>query len=165
MLDDCDPASFNAALGAGTCVGSGKTTFPQFIQELTQTHTARKWRFLPPFTEVRKNAVLVAANLGGETHTFTHVQHFGGGIVPILNQLSNNPTVVPECTTLETEDFVAPGQTYRLPTRGVHSRSMKIQCRIHPGMRSVVEVDGRGRRSRSTADRLPADGAKRSAAR
>ena len=29
-----------------------------------------------------------------------------------LNNLSHNPVVAPECTTLEEDDFVAPGGTY-----------------------------------------------------
>ena len=45
-------------------------------------------------------------------HTFTQVAAFGGGIVPQLNNLSHNPVVAPECTTLEEDDFVAPGGTY-----------------------------------------------------
>jgi hypothetical protein len=31
MLDDCDPATFNAAIGPGTCVKDGGTTFSEFI--------------------------------------------------------------------------------------------------------------------------------------
>ena len=27
LLDDCDPATFNAVLGDGACIGNGNTTF------------------------------------------------------------------------------------------------------------------------------------------
>jgi hypothetical protein len=34
VLDDCDPATFNAAIGPGTCVKDGGTTFSEFIAQL-----------------------------------------------------------------------------------------------------------------------------------
>src|SRR5512132_1475301 len=34
VLDDCDPATFNAALGPGTCIKDGTTTFSEFIAQL-----------------------------------------------------------------------------------------------------------------------------------
>ena len=54
-------------------------------------------------------------NRGGEKHTFTEVAEFGGGIVPLLNDLAHVPDVAPECRpdVLEADDFVAPGGTYR----------------------------------------------------
>jgi hypothetical protein len=33
----------------------------------------------------------------GETHTFTEVAQFGGGLVGLLNDLSGNPVPAPEC--------------------------------------------------------------------
>ena len=33
-LDDCDPATFNAVLGAGACVKNGTTTFSEFVAQL-----------------------------------------------------------------------------------------------------------------------------------
>src|SRR4051812_44020615 len=45
--DSCDPASFNAQLGDGTCVKPGRTTFGEFIAELDATGVARDWRFTP----------------------------------------------------------------------------------------------------------------------
>jgi len=51
----------------------------------------------------------MAVNRGGEEHTFTEVEEFGGGIVPVLNALSGNPEVAPECLALEAADFIQPG--------------------------------------------------------
>jgi hypothetical protein len=34
IKDDCDPATFNAAVGPGTCSGNGKTTFQDFVAQL-----------------------------------------------------------------------------------------------------------------------------------
>ena len=39
LRDDCEPTSFNAALGAGACVGNGSTTLSQFQAELKANHT------------------------------------------------------------------------------------------------------------------------------
>jgi hypothetical protein len=61
---------------------------------------------------VKVGQTLLAANRGGEVHTFTEVEKFGGGIVPDLNALSGNPTPAPECLTLAPDDFVPPGGTY-----------------------------------------------------
>jgi hypothetical protein len=84
---------------------------------------------------VRVGQDFVATNKGGEVHTFTEVAEFGGGLVPLLNQLSHVPEVAPECTlaALDPDDFVPPGGTYR--ERVSHSGNLKFQCCIHPWMR------------------------------
>ena len=139
MLDDCDPASFDAALhDPNACVGRGKTTFDRFIAELTRSQVAQKWRFDPQHVEVEKGNDVFAINKGGEVHTFTRVASFGGGIVPLLNTLSGNPTPAPECTTLEPDDFVAPGGTY---TAELNTDKLQhFQCCIHPWMRADVRL-------------------------
>src|SRR5690242_1018740 len=92
MMDACDPDTFNAAIGPGTCVRPGGTPFDQFIAQLERNQRAGAWDFMPgETTTVKVGQTLVAINRGGETHTFTEVKAFGGGIVPILNQLSGNP--------------------------------------------------------------------------
>jgi len=139
MFDDCDPASFNAALhDPNACVGKGKTTFDRFIAELTRSQVAQKWRFDPHHVELEHGNDLFAINKGGETHTFTRVANFGGGIVQILNTLSGNPTPAPECTTLEPDDFVAPGATYTAELST--DKLQHFQCCIHPWMRADVRL-------------------------
>jgi len=139
MFDDCDPASFDAALhDPNACIGKGKTTFDRFIAELTRSQVAQKWRFDPQHVEVEKGNDVFAINKGGEVHTFTRVANFGGGIVPILNTLSGNPTPAPECTTLEPDDFVAPGAMY---TAELNTDKLQhFQCCIHPWMRADVRL-------------------------
>ena len=44
MRDDCDPATFNAAVGPGTCVGDGDTTFAEFLDEVFSEESADKWK-------------------------------------------------------------------------------------------------------------------------
>jgi len=139
MFDDCDPASFDPALhDPNACIGKGKTTFDRFIAELTRSQVAQKWRFDPQHVEVEKGNDVFAINKGGEVHTFTRVANFGGGIVPILNTLSGNPTPAPECTTLEPDDFVAPGAMY---TAELNTDKLQhFQCCIHPWMRADVRL-------------------------
>ena len=81
----------------------------------------------------------MAINRGGEVHTFTEVEEFGGGIVPPLNDLSHNPVVAPECASLDPDDFVAPGATYREEALE-HAGTARFQCCIHPWMRLEVKV-------------------------
>src|SRR5262245_5660673 len=88
LFDACDPETFNAELGAGTCMRNGGVRFENFIEQLTRHHSVGAWHFAPPQARLDVGDVLVAENHGGETHTFTEVEEFGGGIVPLLNQLS-----------------------------------------------------------------------------
>ena len=139
MLDDCDPASFDAALqDPNACVGKGKTTFDRFIAELTRSQVAQQWRFQPNHVELDRGATLTAVNKGGEVHTFTRVAKFGGGVVPLLNTLSGNPDVAPECTKLEADDMVAPGAMYTAELS--MDKLQHFQCCIHPWMRADVRL-------------------------
>ena len=138
IRDDCDPATFNAfgnANGLGDiCQGDGQTTFGDFIAELQATHVAEKWRFNPDrMSEPRR---IVAHNRGGETHTFTKVENFGGGVNTTLNALSNNPIQAPECLSAKfAATQVAPGDNL---DPGPVSGGDKFQCCIHPWMRTTV---------------------------
>jgi hypothetical protein len=138
MLDACDPDSFNAVLGPGSCVRSGGVKFDQFIAQLTRLAMSPPWRFAPQSTVVRVGQTFVAENRGGEVHTFTEVDEFGGGIVPVLNQLAHTPTIAPACAALEGDDFVSPGGSYR--EEAGHSGTLKFQCCIHPWMRMEATV-------------------------
>jgi plastocyanin/predicted small lipoprotein YifL len=141
ILDACDPESFNAAVGAGTCTRSGGMSFSQFIDHLTKFGTVDAWRFAPLTIEARVGQRLLAINRGGEVHTFTEVEHFGGGIVPVLNQLTGNLEVAPECRTLAPEDFITPGGTDSDDTVEAPGTE-KYQCCIHPWMRTTVNARG-----------------------
>ena len=142
MVDMCDSASFNAALGAGTCKINGSVTFSQFNAELSAQHTVASWRFDPTSFTARVGQSIVVTNSGGEVHTFTEVENFGGGIVPALNTASGNPTEAPECAQLTQEDFIAAGAT---STEGPETSTgtEKYQCCIHPWMRATVTVTSR----------------------
>jgi hypothetical protein len=138
MSDACDPETFNAVLGPNSCVRNGGVTFDNFIAQLTRVERVPSWFFAPPNATARVGDEFVVWNKGGETHTFTEVDDFGGGIVPSLNALMHLSTVAPECTTLAPEDFVRAGGTYRedISEAGLE----KYQCCIHPWMRLEARI-------------------------
>jgi hypothetical protein len=155
MQDQCNPATFNAAVGPGTCAGDGTVTFDHFIAELTATQTAGAWHFAPADATLEAGTALKLENLGGETHTFTKVANFGGGFVAPLNALSGNPVPAPECATVAfghlipkpespANIFVETGLTENGPTAGdsilPRGTTTKFQCCIHPWMRTELRT-------------------------
>jgi hypothetical protein len=137
MLDVCDPDSFNAVIGPGTCVSrNGGLTFEAFIAMLQKHARVPSWRFSPDTIHVPRELTLSVVNRGGEAHTFTEVEDFGGGIVPELNALAGTPVPAPECLALTGSDFIAAGgQTSHTFEPG---EADKYQCCIHPWMRAVT---------------------------
>lgn len=141
LNDQCDPTTFNAAIGPGTCTGQNAgVSFDVFLKQVGTTGQAGPWHFAPGVVDLRDGEALQARNTGGEFHTFTEVDHFGGGFVGFLNQLSGNPVAAPECNPATNPDiqFVAPGErtTPDFEEPGVHH----YQCCIHPWMRTDVVV-------------------------
>jgi len=138
LFDACDPETFNAALGPGTCMRNGGVRFENFLELLGLHHSVGAWHMTPPQAHMGVGDLLLAVNHGGETHTFTEVEDFGGGINSTLNQLSGLTTVAPECTQLQPGDFIPAGgsssETEEDP--GVE----KYQCCIHPWMRTEVRI-------------------------
>ena len=168
MRDACDPDSFNAALGPGHCVNGhhGRTLFSDFIGELQSDKDAGAWRFNPMLNATAGTFKLVKLDLtagdqtilenkGGETHTFTRVDQFGGGFKAKLNGLTGNPVPAPECAQVlpdgslaqqpesPTNQFVEAGNTEAGPTAGSSALPLGVsrwECCIHPWMRMVVVV-------------------------
>src|SRR5260221_12193379 len=153
MQGPCDPASFNAAVGPGTCIGKGETTFAHFIAELTSAQKAGSWHFDPSAGTLAPGTVLSLENRGGEVHTFTKVKEFGGGFVAPLNALSCNPVPAPECATATigglipkpespSNIFVEAETTEVGPTAGgpilPSGTKTKFMCCIHPWMRTEL---------------------------
>jgi len=145
LRDDCDPASFSAVLGPGGCVGSGATTFGEFIAELQQDKVASDWVFDPDQVTIHAGDSLAVRNTGGETHTFTKVTSFGGGLVPALNVLSGNLTpAVPAPGVNVFATFVPAGGAATISSAlgGVLTPGQNLfECFIHPWMRAVVTVE------------------------
>ena len=136
MMDACDPVTFNAVLGEGACTRNGGLTFEEFIAELGENQKVGSWHFTPGLLNVRVGDVLVARNHGGEVHTFTEVEEFGGGVVPDLNALSGNPVPAPEC--LGAISNVLPGETQSEEVE--EAGDEHYQCCIHPWMRTTVRA-------------------------
>lgn len=138
MMDGCDRESFDAAVGAGTCARNGGVTFDHFLKLLGKHQSTGAWHFSPGTLNARVGQTLHATNKGGEVHTFTEVEEFGGGIIPALNALSGNHVPAPECLALAAGDFVPPGASY---TEEVEEPGTELyECCIHPWMRLTVHA-------------------------
>lgn len=170
MRDACDPDSFNAVVGPGTCIGGphGTTPFPDFIAELQEDHIAGAWRFNPLLDasgthfklvrlELHRGDHTTIENKGGETHTFTRVKQFGGGFIDVLNGLSGNPDPAPECAQVlpdgslvpqpesDSNQVVEAGKVEPGPTAGTSALPKGVsrwECCVHPWMRMLVTVKG-----------------------
>lgn len=135
LFDACDPETFNAVIGPGTCTRSGGVRFENFVAELTRHHSIGAWHFAPSEVTMRVGQQLVANNRGGEAHTFTEVEEFGGGNVAFLNNLVGLNTVAPECAAAV---VIPPGGS---SSETEHESGVeKYQCCIHPWMRAEVRV-------------------------
>lgn len=159
LLDDCDPATFNAVLGDGACIGNGNTTFAEFIEELEETQDAHEWRNQPSSMKLTVGRSTIIENRGGEVHTFTPVANFGGGFVNELNGISGNPVPAPECLNFGAIIFIPAGATEEGPTAGSSELpvgSNKFQCCIHPWMRTVIDVLGTGNASKASGSKISA---------
>jgi len=153
MQGPCDPASFNAAVGAGTCIGNGTITFAHFISELTNAQKVGAWHFDPNAGSLEPGTVLSLENRGGETHTFTKVKEFGGGFVAPLNALSGTPVPAPACATVTMGGLIPKPESHsnifveaETPEVGPIAGSAilpsgtttKFQCCIHPWMKTEL---------------------------
>ena len=140
MMDACDSASF--AIGTGDpagCTRKHGVPFDQFIAELQRTGMAGAWHNAPPEMTVRVGETLVAVNRGGEVHTFTKVARFGGGFVPILNQLSGKSRAcagVPQSAALRAH---SPGR------RGSRRHDQRAGHHVVRVLHPSVDADGSAR--------------------
>jgi hypothetical protein len=154
IKDQCNPATFNAAIGPGTCVGNGIVTFQQFVNELMTNQRAPQWQFAPSQRLLRLGpsgtAPVTATNNGGELHSFTEVEKFGGGVIPLLNKLSNSGETVPQCSAAfaalnagkPNSSFVFPGQSFTdIEDSSNLPQPVLYQCCIHPWMHEVITVE------------------------
>jgi hypothetical protein len=155
LWDYCDPASFNAAFGDGTCdrdTASGAITVNGFLGELTSDQSVGAWRFSPGEIKSKHSKITLALqNVGGETHTFTRVKKFGGGFVDALNQASGTPIPAPECAKFMNGVLTPQAPSANnlfIPAGGIATASslrkddkIRYQCCIHPWMRLVIRAD------------------------
>lgn len=137
VMDDCDPGTFNAAIGPGTCVGDGDVTFERVVESLPEGGHGH-WKFAPDDTRIDHGGVLELVNTGGEIHTFTEVEEFGPGCIPFINAAMGltGPPVM-NCAAAMA-DPLFPGE--REDLRGLGVGKHKFECALHPWMTTVVTV-------------------------
>ena len=142
-LDECDPATFNAAIGPDFCknVALGfSTTFNDLFAKAAAGTPDPGWDFEPDVLHVKRGTPLLVVDQGGEPHTFTEVEKFGGGFIEPLN--AGEPTV-PECAGGFKNVAVAKTrilQGSQLQVTGLSKGEHHFECCIHPWMRVTVEV-------------------------
>jgi plastocyanin len=142
-LDECDPATFNAALGADFCknvtLGSF-TTLSDLLAKAAAGTPDPGWDFEPDTVAIKEGTILNVADEGGEPHTFTEVAKFGGGFIEPLN---NGEAIAPECSGGFANVKVAKTrilQGSNVSVTGLSKGKHNFQCCIHPWMRMTVEV-------------------------
>jgi hypothetical protein len=133
------PSTQLSVLAPASLANHGTETVSIFVGEVAADRIAGAWRY-------GSTAYTTALdNHGGETHTFTTVAKFGGGFVPVLNQLSGNPVPAPECLQPPSASniFVEAGTIEIGPSAGsaiLPVGKTKVQCCVHPWMRTVINV-------------------------
>jgi hypothetical protein len=91
LEDDCDPITFNAAGQAlfeqNLCEEGfdGSVTYGDFLDAMVLVGGHSAWRFNPNHATISQGESIKAINTGGEGHSFTEVEDFGGGIIPQIN--------------------------------------------------------------------------------
>jgi len=150
MVDNCDPATFNAAI-PGACAMTPHrhdTPFQEFVALLYSPLAANiighpAWQFSPGYVSALGGQTVRVTNAGAEGHTFTEVAAFGGGFIPFLNGVGGPAGTVPlvaapACLSPDAT-VVGPGNTVQI--KGLSPGIHKFQCCIHPWMRAVVDVE------------------------
>ena len=110
----------------------------QFASQLSRLGRVPAWQFAPTDLFLQEGDEYMATNFGGEVHTFTEVEEFGGGIVPAFNNILGL-TIAPECESLLQSDFIPPGQSTPAD-EPEEAGDEHYQCCIHPWMRMTVHV-------------------------
>jgi len=140
--DDCDPATFGSLCNPNF---PGQTTLASFQAQLAATKKVADWEYSST-GHLSGGKSLNVVSRGGETHTFTTVAQYGGGIVPALNTASGNPVPAPECLAApNARNVFIPSGTTQVVTSGpgktLPPGHYLVQCCIHPWMRTVVDVN------------------------
>jgi hypothetical protein len=98
-LDECDPVTFNKALGPGFCQNvtlGASTKLSDLFSKAAAGTPDPGWDFEPDIVKIREGTPLSVVDQGGEPHTFTEVAKFGGGFIEGLNAPGED--TVPECS-------------------------------------------------------------------
>jgi len=144
-LDECDPTTFNTALGPDFCKNvtlGAFTTLGDLIAAAQAGTPDKGWDFEPDQVTIHKGDIVSVVDQGGEPHTFTEVKAFGNGFVPPLN-VGGATTAIPECAGGFSTVAVAKTrilQGSHLDITGLSKGKHLFQCCIHPWMHMEVDV-------------------------
>jgi plastocyanin len=146
-LDECDPTTFNAVLGPDFCKNVALAFVTQFATKFADLFAKAAagapdpgWDFEPDKVTIKRGTPLIVVNQGGEPHTFTEVEKFGGGFIAGLNA---GQAIVPECAAGFKSVAVARTrilQGSQLLVTGLSKGEHRFECCIHPWMHVTVEV-------------------------
>jgi len=145
-LDECDPVTFNAALGPDFCKNIAlaalgyATTLSDLFQKAANGTPDPGWDFEPDTVKIKEGGTVSVVDQGGEPHTFTEVAKFGGGFVAGLN---GGQATVSECAGGFKDVAVARTrilQGSQLQVTGLSKGEHRFECCIHPWMRVTVDV-------------------------
>src|SRR5271169_3458251 len=143
-LDECDPTTFNAALGPDFCRNVTLGAFTRLNDLFAKAAAGTPdpgWDFEPDVLHIKQGTPLSVVDQGGEPHTFTEVAQFGGGFIPGLNAPGED--TVPECSGGFSNLAVAKTrilQGSEVKVTGLSKGTHHFQCCIHPWMRVTVDV-------------------------
>lgn len=142
-LDECDPTTFNAALGFDFCKNVTLGAFTKLNDLFAKAAAGTPdpgWDFEPDVLHIKQGTPLSVVDEGGEPHTFTEVAQFGGGFIPGLNA---GEATAPECAggfsnLAVAKTRILQGSEVKVTSlsKGIH----RFQCCIHPWMRVTVDV-------------------------
>jgi len=143
-LDECDPVTFNGALGPDFCKNvtlGASTTLSDLFAGVAIKNPDTGWDFEPDSAEMADGGTLSVVDEGGEPHTFTEVAKFGGGFISVLN--APGEVTAPEC--VGGFKNIAVARTRILQGSQVQIANLSkgdhlFQCCIHPWMRFKVTV-------------------------
>ena len=138
-------AAFSCAISAeeswnpfGGCLIDGTVERPDWLARVQETGSHPLWANSPVATSLRTGTTLEVVNVGGRGHSFTRVENFGGGRLPLLNTREDTQIPAPEC--LGEEVVLIPGAGGSVTTTFTGIGEQHYQCCFHPWMRTTVEV-------------------------
>ena len=119
------PASFNDMFGDVCFSDHPGVNVDTFLHVLANSQKMGAWHFAPGSVRLQSGQAFQAHNSGGEVHTFTEVDEFGGGFIPELNALVGENEIAPECDLAHgaSPEFIGPGQTGdpEVESKGTHN--------------------------------------------
>ena len=134
LLDQCGGATWTPF---GGCLINGPVARPDWLAEVIATGSHPAWENVPVEAKVESGTTVAVINLGGRPHSFTRVENFGGGILPVLNTREDTRIPAPECLSGIVQIAGAGGSVNHTFT---DKGEQRYQCCFHPWMRTTVKV-------------------------